>query len=368
MRPIQTAFEILPRISVLIVILPLLININVYAALLSRVPAIIARGGLDIASYPLLIFASLVTGVAAFISPSPSMLALAIFFMALADPRLLLASGLYSLIISLSIVLLADVVRGIYKSSGGFSIELEHNIRTTIKGFTALALVMLAVPALFSALVASYIFSFKLYAQSPYVEPIASFLNSNPAGSIVLASIILAVFYVIARHAVEVSILYAIPSPRLAVAELSTVARIAWVRPSLGFLRGFIASALMTPPIYYIVRAAVEKLGVWGGSPSDIGASIAQGGLGVALFAVVWAIASRGLFTEEREPGIRGIAYIASAAAAVYVLSVAAGYPLLGPGTLGSGSLDRFLAPVTQYYKDLWVMAELLIRAVGGAP
>jgi len=355
----------LPRVSVAVLLLPILMNIGPYTALLSRLPALIARGSLDIASYPILVFASLATGSAALISPSPSMFTLAVFFMALADPRLILSLGPYTLVMSLFIVLVSDVVRSIYKGSSAFSLDLEHRVGTTARGFAVLSIALVAAPALFSALASSYIFSFKLRTQSPYLEPVASFLNSNPAGSIALASIILAAFYAIARYAVEVSILYALPSPRLAAAELSTAASMTWIRPSLGFLRGFIASALMTPPIYFIVRSAIERLGAWG-SPGDLATSIAQGALGLALFALIWAIASRGLFTEEREPSARGIAYLAIAAVAIYALSAAIGYPTLG--STSQGGLDALLAPAFQYYRDLWVMAELLVRAMGGAP
>jgi len=365
MKPARLVLEAVPRISVAILILPLLLNIGVYYALVARLPALIARGSLDIASYPILVLASLATGFAALASPSPSMFTLTVFFMALADPRLLLSLGPYTLITSLLIVLISDVVRSIYRGSEEAYVGLEHRPRASATGFAALAVALAAAPALFSAIASSYIFAFKLHTQSPYLEPVASFLNSNPAGSIALASIILAAFYAIARYAVDVSIIYALPSPRLASMELSTSASATWIRPSLGFLRGFIASALITPPIYYIARGAVERLGIWG-TGGDVAAGIAQGFMGIALFAIVWAIAYRGLFTEEREPSARGIAYMASAAAIIYAVSAGIGHPLIG--STPQGDLDAFLAPIARYYRDLWVMAELLIRAIGGAP
>ncbi len=366
MRPTRVVIEVLPRVSILIILIPILLNIDVYVSLLARIPLLISRGSLDLASYPLLILASMLSGLASMISPSPSMFTLTIFFIALADPKLIIYLGIYTIIIAFFITLISDAVRNIYRGSEEALIYVNQNPRSSAIGFSAFFIVYIAFPLLMSLLIASYIFSFKLHTQSPYLAPITSFLNNNPAGSIVMASIILAVFYVLSRYATEISLLYAMPNPRLAVSELSSVANVSWVRPSLGFLRGFIVSALITPPIYYMIRGILAYLGMGIEDSGDLIASIMIGLLGFVLFALIWALVSRGLFTEEREPSTRGIIYLASITAIIYVLSLILGASLWNPQS--QRSLDTLLAPIAQYYRDLWIMAELIIRAVGGAP
>ncbi len=366
MRPTRAVIEILPRVSILIILVPILLNINVYVSLLAKIPLLISRGSLDLASYPLLIFVSMLSGLATIISPSPSMFTLTIFFIALADPRLIISLGIYTIIIAFSIMLASDVVRNIYRGSEEALIYINQSPRSLAIGLSAFFIVYIAFPLLMSLLIASYIFSFKLHTQSPYLAPITSFLNNNPAGSIVMVSIMLAVFYVLSRYAVEISLLYAMPNPRLAISELSSVANVSWVRPSLGFLRGFIVSAFITPPIYHMIRRILASLGVGIEDSGDLIASIMIGLLGLVLFALIWALVSRGLFTEEREPSIRGIIYLASITAIIYVISLILGASLLT--SQPQRSLDTLLAPIAQYYRDLWIMAELVIRAVGGAP
>jgi len=366
-RATRIVLEILPRISVLIILTPILININLYAILITRIPLLISRGALDIASYPLLIFVSILSGLLTLVYPSPSILTLTIFFMVLADPRFVLALGIYTVIVIFFIVLISDAIRNIYrKLEGSPVVDIRSALRDTILGSLALFLVTIVSPLIVSLLVASYIFSFKLHTQSPYLAPIVSFLNNNPAGSIVMTSILLAVFYILSRYAIEISILYTMPNPRIALTELSSVANISWIKPSLGFLRGFIVSAIITPPIYYMFRGFLASLAPYPSESMDLVRSVLFSLVGIALFAIIWSIVSRGLFTEEREPGIKGVIYLVTIIALIYTLSMTLD---MSPWSSQSqNSLDSFLAPVAQYYKDLWIMAELLIRAMGGAP
>ncbi|MEM4970501.1 MAG: hypothetical protein QXE01_04530 [Sulfolobales archaeon] len=366
MRPARVVIEILPRVSVLVILIPILLNINVYVSLLARIPLLISRGSLDLASYPMLILVSILSGLIALVFPSPSMFTLTIFFIALADPRLILSLGIHTIIIAFFIVLASDVMRNIYRGSEEALIHITQDPRSSLIGFSTLFTAIIALPLLISLLIASYIFSFKLHTQSPYLAPVASFLNNNPVGSIIMASIMLAIFYILSRYAVEISLLYAIPNPKLAISELSSVANISWIRPSLGFLRGFIVSALITPPIYYMIREILASLGTEVGGSGDLMSSIMLTLFGLLLFALIWALVSRGLFTEEREPSIRGIIYLISIIAVIYILSLILGVSLWGSGS--QKSLDTLLAPITQYYRDLWVLAELIIRAIGGAP
>jgi hypothetical protein len=115
-----------------------------------------------------------------------------------------------------------------------------------------------------------------------------------------------------------------------------------------------------------MIRRILASLGVGIEDSGDLIASIMIGLLGLVLFALIWASVSRGLFTEEREPSIRGIIYLASITAIIYVISLILGASLLT--SQPQRSLDTLLAPIAQYYRDLWIMAELVIRAVGGAP
>lgn len=361
MRTSRIALELIPRIMVLLILTPILINIGGYIALLYSLPAIASRS-LDLASRPIMIMVTIVTGVAAIINPSPSLYALLIFFIALSEPRILVSIGVSTAILALAAILIADSVRGLERLSRGSYVSIESRARSSILGFSITIALLVVIPLLASLYIAVFISTFKIQSASPYLAPIASFLSTNPAGSIIMASILLAVFYMIARLAIDVVVLYIAPSPRVAIADLSSAAKISWVRPPLGFLRGFILSSIVSPPLYYTLREVLADLGIVVLESSwDIYGRIISGAIGLAIFIAVWSLLSRGFFNEERDPSLRGAIYLGVFILAIYVAS-------LYISSRSSAGFDGLLSPIVEYYRDIWVVLELIIRAIGASP
>jgi hypothetical protein len=361
MKTFRLALELIPRISVLLILTPILINIGSYIALLYSLPAIASKS-LDLASRPILIMVSIITGVAALINPSPSLYALLIFFIALSDPRVLVSIGISTAIFALAAILMADSVRGLERLSGSSYVSIESRARSSILGFSIAIALLVGIPLLISLYIASFISAYKIQSTSPYLAPIASFLSTNPAGSIIMASILLAVFYMIARLALDVIVLYIAPSPRVAIADLSSAAKISWVRPPLGFLRGFILSSIVSPPLYYILREILAGLGLMVLESSwEMYGRIISGAIGLAIFIAIWSLLSRGFFSEERDPSLRGSIYLSVFIMVVYVAS-------LYISSRSSAGFDGVLSPIAEYYRDIWVVLELIIRAIGASP
>lgn len=361
MRASRLALELIPRILVLLILTPILININSYTALLYSLPAIASRS-LDLASRPILLIVSIITGVVAIINPSPSLYALLIFFIALSQPGILVSIGMSTAIFALAVILMADSVRGLERLSRGSYVSIESRARSSILGFSITIALLIGIPLLASLYIASFISIFKIQSTNPYLAPIASFLSTNPVGSIIIASILLAVFYMIARLALDVIVLYIAPSPRVAIADLSSAAKISWVRPPLGFLRGFILSSIVSPPLYYILREFLADLGIMVLDSSwDIYGRIISGAIGLAIFIAVWSLLSRGFFNEERDPSLRGAIYLSVFILVIYLSS-------LYISSRSSAGFDGLLSPITEYYRDIWVVLELIIRAIGASP
>lgn len=365
---------IIPRASILAILVPLFLKTTSYASLVSAIPQLILSGRLDIASIPILLIVSLISCIATLAIPSPSLYTLTIFFasmVALPEPyvrsNLLISIGLYQALAVLFVILIADVLRNHYRGSLQPPItSYEFSRGNAAKGFFVFIAAFIAIPGLVSAYIASYIFFFKLSSASPYVAPLLSFLNGNPVGLILMASIFLGVFYVLTRQAMEVVALYAIPSSRIALEDLSRSVDLKWVRPPLGSFRGFVLSAVITPPIYYIVREVLRIAGiVFQSEQPDLYSRAALWIIGLALFIAIWGALSRSIFSEEREPTPIGIVGLVIVIASVYAISYVAGVSL---GFPASSSLDRVLSPIATYYRDAWVVAELVVRAVGAAP
>jgi len=159
---------------------------------------------------------------------------------------------------------------------------------------------------------------------------------------------------------------YVIPSPRVALADLSRSIDLRWIKPPLSSLRGFVLSSVITPPVYYIVREALRIAGlVVPSGQEDLYSRIALGVMGLALFLAIWSILSRSMFSEEREPTPRRIAVLVLVIISIYAVSYLAGISI---GFPASPSLDSMLSPLTAYYRDAWIVAELVIRAMGVAP
>ena len=157
-----------------------------------------------------------------------------------------------------------------------------------------------------------------------------------------------------------------IPSPRVALADLSRSIDLRWIKPPLSSLRGFVLSSVITPPVYYIVREALRIAGlVVPSGQEDLYSRIALGAMGLALFLTIWSILSRSMFSEEREPTPRRIAVLALVIVSIYAISYLAGVSI---GFPASPSLDNMLSPLTAYYRDAWIVAELVVRAMGVAP
>ncbi len=374
MRNSRILVEIIPRASILAILVPLLLKTASYAPLVSAVPQLILSGRLDIASIPILLIVSLISCIATLAIPSPSLYTLTIFFasmVALPEPylrsNLLTSIGLYQALAVLFVILITDVLRNHYRGSMPAPIiSYEFSWRNAAKGFFVLIAAFTIIPGLVSVYIASYIFLFKLSSASPYVAPLLSFLNNNPIGLILMASILLGVFYVLARQAIEAAALYAIPSSRIALTDLSRSVDLKWVRPPLGFFRGFVLSAVITPPIYYIVREVLRIAGIaFQNEQEDLYSRAALWIIGLALFIAIWGVLSRSIFSEEREPTLKSIASLIIVIASLYIVSYAAGISL---GFPASSSLDRVLSPIATYYRDAWVVTELVVRAMGAAP
>lgn len=373
MRGFRILVEIIPRSSILAILVPMILKTSSYVSLISAVPQLVLSSRLDIASIPILFMVSLISCIATLAVPSPSLYTLTIFFASMVtlpepSPRsnLLISIGLYQAIAVLFVILVMDVLRNHYKGSVPAPIvSYESSGKDIAKGSFALLAIIMIVPGLVSVYIASYIFLFKLSSASPYVSPLLSFLN-NPVGSILMASILLGVFYVLVRNAIDAIATYVMPSPRIAIADLSRSVDLRWVRPPLGSMRGFVLSAVITPPIYYIVK---EVLGIAGlaiqNEQTDLYSRAALWIIGLGLFIAIWGVLSRSIFSEEREPTLKGIAGLVIVIVCVYAVSYIAGISL---GFPASSSLDRVLSPLAAYYRDAWIVTELVIRAMGAAP
>ncbi|MEM2203145.1 MAG: hypothetical protein QXI22_02190 [Sulfolobales archaeon] len=374
MRILKVIAEIIPRVSILPILLPISLKTVEQAPFILSIPQLILGGRLDIASIPILLLVSLISCIATLIIPSPSLYTLTLFFTSLvilpgslSGGNLLITVGLYQAIIVLFVILVMDVVRNHYRGVKAAPIvSYEAGLKDLVKGFSLFFALIIAIPGFVSMYIASYIFSFKLYSVSPYLSPVISFLNSNPVGSILTASILLGVFYMLTRQATEAIVSYVIPSPRVALADLSRSIDLRWIKPPLSSLRGFVLSSVITPPVYYIVREALRIAGlVVPSGQEDLYSRIALGAMGLALFLTIWSILSRSMFSEEREPTPRRIAVLALVIVSIYAISYLAGVSI---GFPASPSLDNMLSPLTAYYRDAWIVAELVVRAMGVAP
>jgi len=374
LRILKVIAEIIPRVSILPILLPISLKTVEQAPFILSIPQLILGGRLDIASIPILLLVSLISCIATLIIPSPSLYTLTLFFTSLvilpgslSGGNLLITVGLYQAIIVLFVILVMDVVRNHYRGVKAAPIvSYEAGLKDLVKGFSLFFALIIAIPGFVSMYIASYIFSFKLYSVSPYLSPVISFLNSNPVGSILTASILLGVFYMLTRQATEAIVSYVIPSPRVALADLSRSIDLRWIKPPLSSLRGFVLSSVITPPVYYIVREALRIAGlVVPSGQEDLYSRIALGAMGLALFLTIWSILSRSMFSEEREPTPRRIAVLALVIVSIYAISYLAGVSI---GFPASPSLDNMLSPLTAYYRDAWIVAELVVRAMGVAP
>ncbi|HWQ16322.1 MAG TPA: hypothetical protein VNL13_00625 [Sulfolobales archaeon] len=374
MRILKILVEIIPRVSILSILLPISLKTAEQAPFILSIPQLVLGGRLDIASIPILLLVSLISCIATFIVPSPSLYTLTLFFTSLvilpgsfSGGNLLTTVGLYQAIFVLFVILVMDVVRNHYRGGAATPvISYEASLKDLVKGFSLFLALIIAVPCVVSIYIASYIFSFKLYSASPYLSTVISFLNSNPVGSILVASVLLGVFYMLTRQAIEAIISYVIPSPRVALTDLSRSIDLRWIKPPLSSLRGFILSSVITPPVYYIVREALRIAGlVVQSGQEDLYSRIALGVIGLAMFLAIWSILSRSMFSEEREPTPRRIAVLVLIMISIYVISYLAGVSL---GFPASPSLDNMLSPLTAYYRDAWIVAELVVRAMGVAP
>lgn len=374
MRILKVLAEIIPRISILSILLPVLLKTIEQAPFILSIPQLILGGRLDIASIPILLIVSLISCIATLVIPSPSLYTLTLFFISLvilpgslSGGNLLITVGLYQAIIVLFVILIMDVVRNHYRGvKASPVISYEASLKDLVKGFSLFLALIVAIPGFVSMYIASYIFSFKLYSVSPYLSPVISFLNSNPVGSILMASVLLGVFYMLTRQTTEAIVSYVIPSPRVALADLSRSIDLRWIKPPLSSLRGFVLSSVITPPVYYIVREALRIAGlVVPSGQEDLYSRIALGVMGLALFLAIWSILSRSMFSEEREPTPRKIAVLALVIVSIYAVSYLAGVSI---GFPASPSLDNMLSPLTAYYRDAWIVAELVVRAMGVAP
>jgi hypothetical protein len=374
LRILKVLAEIIPRISILSILLPVLLKTIEQAPFILSIPQLILGGRLDIASIPILLIVSLISCIATLVIPSPSLYTLTLFFISLvilpgslSGGNLLITVGLYQAIIVLFVILIMDVVRNHYRGvKASPVISYEASLKDLVKGFSLFLALIVAIPGFVSMYIASYIFSFKLYSVSPYLSPVISFLNSNPVGSILMASVLLGVFYMLTRQTTEAIVSYVIPSPRVALADLSRSIDLRWIKPPLSSLRGFVLSSVITPPVYYIVREALRIAGlVVPSGQEDLYSRIALGVMGLALFLAIWSILSRSMFSEEREPTPRKIAVLALVIVSIYAVSYLAGVSI---GFPASPSLDNMLSPLTAYYRDAWIVAELVVRAMGVAP
>lgn len=374
MRILKVLAEIIPRVSILSILLPVLLKTIEQAPFILSIPQLILGGRLDIASIPILLLVSLISCIATLVIPSPSLYTLTLFFISLvilpgslSGGNLLITVGLYQAIIVLFVILIMDVVRNHYRGvKASPVISYEASLKDLVKGFSLFLALIVAIPGFVSMYIASYIFSFKLYSVSPYLSPVISFLNSNPVGSILMASVLLGVFYMLTRQTTEAIVSYVIPSPRVALADLSRSIDLRWIKPPLSSLRGFVLSSVITPPVYYIVREALRIAGlVVPSGQEDLYSRIALGVMGLALFLAIWSILSRSMFSEEREPTPRKIAVLALVIVSIYAVSYLAGVSI---GFPASPSLDNMLSPLTAYYRDAWIVAELVVRAMGVAP
>lgn len=373
MRISPVYLKIIPRISILLILVPILLKTMDQAPLIQSIPRLILGGRLDIASIPILLLVSLISCVATLVIPAPSLYTLTIFFASMVtlpglspEGNLLASIGLYQVLLVLFVILVMDVMRSHYRGAVAPVIVYEVNRRDLVKGLFLFFALVAAIPGLVSIYIASYIFLFKLHSTSPYLSPVISFLNNNPVGSIIVASILLGVFYALVRQAMEAIIHYAIPSARVALADLSGSIDLRWVKPPLNSIRGFVLSAVITPPVYYMVREILGKV-----FPSlqegqaDLLPRIAVFIIGVAMFIAIWSILSRSVFNEEREPTPGDMATLVLVIAGIYAISYLAGMP---PGFPASSGLDEMLGPIVAYYRDAWVVAELMARAMGVAP
>lgn len=373
MRGFKILIEIIPRISILPILAPILLETINRMPLILSIPRLIIEGRLDIASIPVLLIISLITCIATLAIPYPSLYTLTIFFTSLVtapvpSPRgsLFASIGLLQIMIALFVILVSDVVRNHYRGLAARPvIDYEGDRGNTIKGSFLFLAITIAIPGLVSIYISSYIFLFKLNSASPYLSPVLSFLNNNPAGSVLLASILLGAFYMLARQAIDAIIPYMAPSPKVALTDLSRSAEMRWVRPPLGSMRGFVLSAVITPPIYYIVAEVLRIAGLARNMQEDLYSRAALWAIGMIIFIVIWSILSRSIFSEEKEPTLRGTAILIITIVGIYTVSYIAGASL---GFPASSSLDAMLNPLIAYYRDAWIVAELVMRAIGAAP
>ncbi|MEM0472183.1 MAG: hypothetical protein QXX84_04745, partial [Sulfolobales archaeon] len=122
MRILKVLAEIIPRVSILSILLPILLKTIEQAPFILSIPQLILGGRLDIASIPILLLVSLISCIATLVIPSPSLYTLTLFFTSLvilpgslSGGNLLIAIGLYQAIIVLFVILVMDVVRNHYR-------------------------------------------------------------------------------------------------------------------------------------------------------------------------------------------------------------------------------------------------------------
>lgn len=374
MKSFRILVEIVPRVLILSILVPILLEIVNRMPLILSLPQLLTEGRIDMASLPILLIITLTTCITALILPHPSLYALTIFFISLTTPLLpsprgdLFASiGPFQVLAILFVFLVSDVVKNHYnrKVVAKPVISYDCKKKDIISGSFLFLIAIIAIPGLVSAYIASYIFLFKFKSSSPYLSPILSFLNNNPVGSILLASILLGAFYVLARQAIEAMISYMISSPKIVLTDLSRSIEVRWIRPPLGSMRGFILSAVIAPPIYYMIVKVLRIAEPTQSMQEDLYLRMALWVIGILIFIAIWSIFSKSVFSEEREPTLRGIAILIITIASIYVASYIVN---TSPGFPGSSSLDDMLNPLVTYYRDAWIVAELVMRAIGAAP
>lgn len=368
----ELAITALLRIACLIALLGPLLATAQYLPYLQAVPTLIQKGGLEASSKPLLALASAASIAACLARPGPSLYTLSLFFAALADPLAVAGDpwGPVKILAGLSIVLLVDTYRSTARHGQGESLQLAWpGGRKPLVHVIVFLATILGPPLALSPYIAGFVLSLKFSTENPYMSPLASFLSYNPVGVMIVALILLSVVYMLARSLTEAVVSYAVPSPRVALIELSGSANLEGIRYPLASLRGLVLSATISPALYSLVSEALTRSGILQPDTGDLVQRLARGAISLAIFMIMWIVFSRSMFHDSREPDLWGFLSTAALVPILYLTAYFAGVWDPGRGLADLSGLDVFIASsVASYYQQIWILIDLILRAAGAAP
>lgn len=214
-----------------------------------------------------------------------------------------------------------------------------------------------------------FVQNMKLYAriESPAAEPIVELLLVNPFGNLLVILIVLSMLYRLFAEIGEVLVLYIRPSRKTAIEAIkSSVDFNAPFITPLASLRNIILSLSISPPIYYIVVAALA--GIELDLPYMYSLAVRLF-IALAIFSTSWFMISKLMsIIQGAEPGVVPIAAGVAIIVLFYLLAYVAGLWSPEQG-LSPTSADAYISKILiSYYGTFLALGEAFLIVIGVAP